>query len=233
MRPGGTGCGTFSASTNRVDSSTSAAIVGGSYPPSLDVSTLTGSDFTVLGLDNLTPLTFHWTFSAARSWNPDNTVFHVNMGVAVTAPGFIDNVSWGISYADYVPAFGDFAGTREAPFGVAAARVGFTNGLPVGNWNGQCSRDVTITMLWATTGSTGNFGASIGSGNAGELAAQHHIGLSGLTVPAGTLIAPGGAWLRLDNGLQIPIAAAVPEPQTWLLLGAGLLWLGRRRRQHG
>lgn len=225
--------GTFSASTSRVDSSTSAAVVGGSYPPSLGVSTLTSSDFTVLGLDNLTPLTFHWTFTAARTWHPDNTVFHVNMAVGLTAPGFIDNVGWGISYVDYPPAFGDFAGTLVAPFGVAAAGVGYSNGLPVGDWNGQGSRDVTITMLWAITGGTGNFGASIESGNAGDLAAQHHIGLSGLSVPAGTLIAPGGAWLLLDNGQQLPIATAVPEPQTWLLLGAGLLWLGRRRRPQG
>lgn len=222
--------GGFAATTNRLASATSATVVGGSYPPSLGVSTLSSSDFTVVGLDDVTALTFHWTFSASRTWDPNNTVFNVYMNVGLTAPGFIDYVGWGISYVDYAPVFGDFAGILTAPFGVSAAGVGFVNGLPVGDWSGQGSRDATITMQGAQTGVAGNFGASISSGNAGDLSAQHQLVLSALTVPAGTTIAPGGAWLQLDNGQQIPIAGAVPEPQAWAMLGLGLLLLGRRLR---
>ena len=221
--------GGLSASTSRLDSITNAAVLS-NYPPSLQASTSTRSDFTVVGLPDVTALTFQWAFSASRVWNPDNTVFSAGMSVGVTAPGFIDSVGWGISYVDYAPAFGDFAGTLTAPFGVSAAGSGFANSLPAGLWDGQGQRTVGITMAWAQSGVSGNFGADISTGNAGELTAQHRIEFKGLTVPAGTVVSAGGAWLTLDNGQQIPITV-VPEPQTWVLLLAGLMLVAPRLRR--
>ena len=94
-----------------------------------------------------------------------------------------------------------------------------------------CWRVNGAQAMVAQAGATGNFAASINSGPAAVASVQQQTMWSGLTVPFGTVFAPG-AWLQFDNGQQIATAAAVLSPQAWALLALGLVMvgLGRPRR---
>ena len=190
------------------------------------------SAIVVIYLNTLTPLTFVWQFTGSRSWNPDNAAVSIGMGVGLQSAGFIDNVGWGISYVDAPPSFGDFAGVLSSPFGVSAAGVGFSNVLPVGDWNGLGSRQVSSTMQWALTDTTGSFSLDVNGGMVGDVLGSNTLTLIGLTVPVGTVLANSGAFLLLDNGVRLRITA-VPEPQAWALLAVGLALVGFRRRAMG
>ena len=61
--------------------------------------------------------------------------------------------------------------------------------------------------------------------------ADHAIRLLGLQVPDASWLSGGPAYLLLDNGTQIPIAAAVPEPGAAVLLLSGLAALAWRRQR--
>ena len=217
----------FSANTTRTAGLTTTNISGQFFTAlRVPVRAVSWSEFTVEGLASLTPLTFVWDFTASRSWNPDNASVGTGMTVGLTAPGFIDYVRWGISYVDGPVPLGDFAGTLTAGFAVAAAGGGFSNVLPLGDWDGQGTRTVAITMDSALTGTTGSFSLDLDGAMVGDVTALHSLALVGLTVPAGTALANGGAWLLLDNGSRLAITvAAVPEAQSWALLLAGLAGL--------
>ena len=222
----------LAAQAQRVDISTQGNAAGGFFTgPNQPVRAYTASEFTVHGLDTATALTFYWRFEAARSWDINNAAYSVTMTASLTAPGFIDNLGWGISYVDGPPALGDFAGVLSNPFGTSMAGLGFSNVLPVGIWDGQGTRDASTTMDGAITGGTGSFALLLQSGIAGDVLSQHRLRLSGLTVADSTALAPLGAHLLLDDGSRIAITAAVPEPQAWALLAAGLGLLALRLRR--
>ena len=223
----------FTANTTRFQGITTANISGQFFTaPSQPVRARAWSEFAVEGLNTLTPLTFVWQFTGSRSWNPDNAAVSIGMGVGLQSAGFIDNVGWGISYVDAPPSFGDFAGVLSSPFGVSAAGVGFSNVLPVGDWNGLGSRQVSSTMQWALTDTTGSFSLDVNGGMVGDVLGSNTLTLIGLTVPVGTVLANSGAFLLLDNGVRLRITA-VPEPQAWALLAVGLALVGFRRRAMG
>ncbi len=217
------------ATTTRSVSQVSGAVAGALTPDRVPASARAFSEFSIVGLAGSVPLTFHWTFAGSRDGELDNTGFRSTMRVTLNGPGFVDIVSWGISYADSTPNTGDFAGTAQSAFGVSAAGNNFSNQLPAGHWDGIGSRMVTTTMVSATSGMAGSFALFLDIGLAGQVSASHSLQLSAVTV-ADPLQLDAGAHLLLDDGSQIMISA-VPEPSTWAMMLAGVVLMGRYARR--
>jgi hypothetical protein len=196
--------------------------------------------FTVVGLSGPTPLSFLWGFSGSRAWSTENASFGGSLGAGIfvdTGSLYIHGIGWGISYVDGPAFMGDFAGTLEAPLGVTG-QAGYDGlfgaVLPSGAWNGQGL--TTAQTLWTLdSGWGGTLSLQSMVGLSGDVTATYGIELLAVTLPpsllAHTAVSTGGAYLLLDNGTQIPILAAVPEPGPGLLLAGGLLAMGWRLRR--
>lgn len=195
--------------------------------------------FTVVGLSGPTPVSFHWGFSGSRTWSTEGASFGSGLGAGIfmdVGALYIHGIGWGISYVDGPVFMGDFAGSLEGPVAVngqAGAEGLFSAVLPTGNWDGQGL--TTAQTLWTMdSGWGGTLSLLSGIGVSGEVDATYGVELLAVTLPAALLAqaaAPGGAYLLLDNGTQIPITAAVPEPTPAALLACGLLVMGWRLRQ--
>ena len=222
--------GGFSANATRLQAFSTGSLSGGAFTaPRTPASARGGSDFTLFGVVSPAPLSLHFTFSGALSWNPENASVGIEQGVYIDAPGLINSVGWGISFVDGPVAMGDFAGLASNPFGVGAAGVGFENTLPAGSWNGQGSRQLVVTLLDVGSGLQGYLELSSSVALSGDASAIASVTLDAVTVPQSVVLEPG-AHLRFDSGQQILITA-VPEPDTWLMLCAGLLAMGWRARR--
>ena len=66
----------------------------------MSVVASTSSNFSVVGLIGVAPLSFNWAYSGTRTWNVDNASFNVTLNAGLSGAGFIDNVGWGIRYVD-------------------------------------------------------------------------------------------------------------------------------------
>lgn len=224
--------GAYSATSSR----TAGHVAGTSANAfvNLTTSSIAGasSDFTVVGLVGTVPLTFNWEFSGHRAWNVDSASFQAGLTATLIAPGFIDNVGWGVSFVDGPVNQGDFAGILSNTFSQSTAGLNFANVLPPGSWDGEGSRRASTTMSLATTGSSGSFGLQSSIGLSGDITASFSLSLVSVNVANAGQMALG-AHLLLDNGSQVAITTAVPEPQHWAMLAAGLLvmtlLLARRR----
>ena len=222
--------GGFSADATRTQAFSAGSLSGGGFTDQrTPASARGGSDFTLFGVVGPAPLSFHFTFSGTLSWNTENASVGIEQGVYIGAPGLIDSVGWGISFVDGPASMGDFAGTTSNSFGVGAAGVGFENALPIGAWNGQGSRQLVVTLLDVGSGLQGYLELSSSVALSGDASAIASVTLDAVTVPQSVVLEPG-AHLRFDSGQQILITA-VPEPDTWLMLCAGLLAMGWRARR--
>lgn len=222
--------GSFLANATRVQAYASGSLSGGAFTaPRTPASARSGSDFTLFGVPGPVPLSLHFTFSGAVSWNPENASVGMEQGVYIDAPGLINSVGWGISFVDGPVNMGDFAGRASNPFGVSAAGVGFENTLPAGSWNGQGSRQLVVTLLDVGSGLQGYLELSASIALSGDASAVAGVTLDAITVPHTVVLEPG-AHLRLDSGQELLITA-VPEPETWLMLCAGLLAVAWRVRR--
>lgn len=187
------------------------------------------SQFTIIGLIGSVPLTFNVEFSGTRLAAVDNASFQSDMKFELQAPGVVDNVGWGISYVDGGAPEGDFSGVLSAPFGAATAGSAFVNSLPAGNWDGQGTRMLAVTLTGVGAGSQGSMYLQSQFGFSGGVTADYSTRLVSVTVANGAQIAPG-AHLLLDDGSQVLITA-VPEPETWAMLLAGLALVSMRSRR--
>lgn len=221
--------GSSTATTTRSTTQAAGSIANAFTDLRTPVRSFARSDFTIVGLNGTVPLTFNWQFVGGRSWNANNASFGATLSVGVSAPGFIDTFGWGISYVDGPPALGDFAGILSSTFTVSAAGSGFVNALPAGGWDGRGTRSGAITLTSAGSGLNGSFSLLTEFGFAGQVTANYSTRLVSVTVANASQIAPG-AHLLLDDGSRVAITA-VPEPETWAMLIAGLALVSLRGRR--
>lgn len=234
--------GTVAASADQGDATlqvlSSGQGQGGFTSPRVGAEGRIDARFTVVGLSGPATLAFDWAFTGARTWSTESASFGSGLGAGIfmdTGAIYIHQIGWGISYVDGPVFMGDFAGILEAPVGVvgqAGAPGLFSEVLPGGNWGGQGL--TTAQTLWTMdNGWGGTLSLWSGIGVSGEVDASYGVELLGVTIAPALLAqaAPGGAYLLLDNGTQIPITAAVPEPAPAALLACGLLVMGWRLRQ--
>ncbi len=211
---------------------TFGTVSGSSTTPTISqvqpVEARASSDFTVQGLAGTVPLTFQWRFTGSRMGAPDDNSFRGEVGAGLIGSGFVAGVGWSISYVDTIPAQGDFAGTTSSSFAENTAGIVFSTSYDQSPWDGQGSRDVSITMLLASTGSTGTFSQRAEVGLAGSVAASYSAQLVEVTVQDASQLLPG-ARLEMDNGTQYAITA-VPEPTSGFLAALGCFLLIRRNR---
>ena len=194
------------------------------------------STYTVVGLVARAPVTFTWEFSGSLQWNPENASLGLELHAGIFSRGpdlFIDGIRWGISFVDGPVFMGDFAGNAALPIGSsgsAGAPGLFSSNLPAAPWDGRGSVQATTTWV-LSGGGWGDLTLAAGTGVGGDVQADHAIRLLGLQVPDASWLSGGPAYLLLDNGTQIPIAAAVPEPGPAVLLLSGLAALAWRRQR--
>lgn len=194
------------------------------------------SGYTVVGLVARAPVTFTWEFSGSLQWNPDNASQGLELHAGIFSRGpdaFIDGIRWGISFVDGPVFMGDFAGSTSAAVtgsGSAGAPGLFSADLPAAAWDGRGSVQATTTWV-LSGGGWGDLTLAASTGVGGDVQADHAVRLLGLQVPDTRWLSGGPAYLLLDNGTQIPIAAAVPEPAPVALLVVGLAALAWRRQR--
>ena len=222
--------GGLTAAASRVLGTIDGAVSTPSFTnPRIPLVAGSASQFTVVGLQGVVPLSFNWTLTGSHQWSAEGANVGLSFAMALSAPGFIDTVRWGISFVDGPAALGDFAGTLSNPFTVSAAGSNFVNQLPAGSWDGQGVRHASLVMQLAESGLVGAMEYEVSAGMSGFASATGTLALASVTVPSAAQLQPG-AHLLLDNGQQILITA-VPEPETGMMLLAGLLTLAVAVRQ--
>ena len=222
--------GSLTAAASRVLGTIDGAVSTPSFTdPRIPLVAGGASQFTVVGLQGVVPLSFNWTMTGSHAWSSESANVGLSFAMALSAPGFIDTVRWSISFVDGPASMGDFAGTLSNPFTVSAAGSNFVNQLPVGSWDGQGVRHASLVMQLAESGIVGSMEYEVSAGMSGVASATGTLALASVTVPTAAQLQPG-AHLLLDNGQQILITA-VPEPEAGAMLLAGLLTLAVAVRQ--
>ena len=231
--------GTYTASGDRAQALLEARVASDTATGFLSrdgASARVESTYSVVGLVARAPVTFTWEFSGSLQWNPENASLGLELGAGIFSRGpdlFIHSIGWGISFVDGPVNMGDFSGKTVAPLGItgeAGAPGLFRADLPAAPWDGRGSVQATTTWV-LSGGGTGDLTLAASTGVGGDVDADHAVRLLGLQVPDASWLSGGPAYLLLDNGTQIPIAAAVPEPGAAVLLLSGLAALAWRRQR--